>query len=428
MKKLQNISERIEEIKNFAKANNNEISLFIVQDIIKNKKTGVDEDLLNLALHQLQEEGIRILPLSMDEGYKADIDEPDKFIPSDVNITQVPTNISNIMDRLENREFDLTPAFQRHGGLWNEKKQSQLIESLMLKIPLPAFYFDATKEDEWIVIDGLQRLTAFQNYLVGNKQEDGSRKKNIFQGLQYLTDFNGKTFDDLPRQYIRRIKESLIVAYTVTQGTPDEVVFNIFQRINTGGIQLNDQEIRQALYSGRGTDLIKKLAERKEFKEATQFAIRSERMLDREYALRFLSFTELDYKKEYKGNIDNFLIKGLKKANNFNEKDIMRVTKRFVQVMNICKDVFGKYAFRKYNKDFRRGPINKAIFEIWAICFSELDHEQLEKIKENKEKFVAEFGEILMDTDFLTMLKAGDQYSFIKRVDTCRRFVKEFLC
>lgn len=428
MKNLQNISERIEEIKNFAKTNNNEISLFIVQDIIKNKKTGVDEDLLNLALHQLQEEGIRILPLSMDEGYKADIGEPDKFIPSDVNITQVPTNISNIMDRLENREFDLTPAFQRHGGLWNEKKQSQLIESLMLKIPLPAFYFDATKEDEWIVIDGLQRLTAFQNYLVGNKQEDGSRKKNIFQGLQYLTDFNGKTFDDLPRQYIRRIKESPLVAYTVTQGTPDEVVFNIFQRINTGGIQLNDQEIRQALYSGRGTDLIKELAERKEFKEATQFAVRSERMLDREYALRFLSFTELDYKKEYKGNIDNFLIKGLKKANNFNEKDIMRVTKRFVRVMNICKDVFGKYAFRKYNKDFRRGPINKAIFEIWAICFSELDHEQFEKIKENKEKFVAEFGEILMDTDFLTMLKAGDQYSFIKRVDTCRRFVKEFLC
>ncbi len=428
MKNLQTISDRIEEIKNFAKANDNEISLFIVQDIIKNKKTGVDEDLLNRALHELQEQGIRILPLDMDEGYKADMDEPDKFIPSDVNITQIPTNISNIMDRLENREFDLTPAFQRHGGLWNEEKQSQLIESLMLKIPLPAFYFDASKEDEWIVIDGLQRLTTFQNYLVGNRQEDGSMKKSSFIGMQYLTDFNGKTFDDLPRQYIRRIKESPIVAYTVTQGTPDEVVFNIFQRINTGGIQLNDQEIRQALYSGKGTDLIKELAERKEFLEATQFAVKSERMLDREYVLRFLSFTELDYKKEYKGNIDNFLIKGLKKANNFNEKDISRVTEQFVRVMNVCKDIFGKYAFRKYNKDFRRGPINKAIFEIWAICFSKLDNEQLEKIKESKDKFVAEFGEILANTEFATALKAGDQYSLTKRVDTCQKFVKEFLC
>lgn len=123
MKNLQTISDRIEEIKNFAKANDNEISLFIVQDIIKNKKTGVDEDLLNRALHQLKEQGIRILPLDMDEGYKADMNEPDKFIPSDVNITQVPTNVSNIMELLENREFDLTPAFQRNGGLWNEKSR-----------------------------------------------------------------------------------------------------------------------------------------------------------------------------------------------------------------------------------------------------------------------------------------------------------------
>lgn len=96
--------------------------------------------------------------------------------------------------------------------------------------------------------------------------------------------------------------------------------------------------------------------------------------------------------------------------------------------MNACKDIFGKYAFRKYNKDFRRGPINKAIFEIWAICFSELDNEQLEKIRENKDKFIIEFGEILVNNEFVTALKAGDQYSLTKRVETCQKFVKEFLC
>lgn len=425
---MQDISNRIKEIEDFAKENDNEISLFVVQDIIKNKTSGIDEDLLNRAIYRLREEGIKILPLDMDEGYMADIDEPDRFIPSDVNITQVPTNISNIMERLENEEYDLTPAFQRHGGLWDEKKQSQLIESLMLKIPLPAFYFDASTEDKWVVIDGLQRLTSFQNYLVGNIQEDGTRKKHCFTGMQYLKDFNDKTFDELPRQYIRRIKESSIVAYTVTKGTPDEVVFNIFQRINTGGIQLNDQEIRQALYSGTGTDLIKELAERKEFKEATQFAVKPDRMLDREYVLRFLSFTELDYKKEYKGNIDNFLIKGLKKANTFSEEDIARVTKQFVRVMNVCKIIFGKYAFRKYNKKFRRGPINKAIFEIWAICFNELDDKQLEEIMMKKNEFVDKFGDLLSETEFTTLLKAGDQYSFLKRIDAVRKFVEEFLC
>ena len=85
MKDLQAISGRMEEIISFAKANDNEISLFIVQDIIKNKKTGIDEDLLNMALYQIKEQGIKVLPADMDEGYKADTDEPDKFIPSDVN-------------------------------------------------------------------------------------------------------------------------------------------------------------------------------------------------------------------------------------------------------------------------------------------------------------------------------------------------------
>lgn len=427
MKSIQNVSSRIKEIEDFARKNDNEISLFVVQDIIKNKTVGIDEDLLNRVLNQLRKEGIRILPLDMDEGYKTDLDEPDKFIPSDVNITQVPTNVSNIMERLENEEYDLMPAFQRHGGLWSVEKQSRLIESLMLKIPLPAFYFNASREDKWVVIDGLQRLTAFQNYLVGEELEDGSCEKYVFQGMQYLRDFNGKTFDELPRQYIRRIKESSIVAYTVTKGTPEEVVFNIFQRINTGGVQLNDQEIRQALYSGRGTDLIKEMAEMEAFKEATQFAVKPERMLDREYALRFLSFTELDYEKEYKGNIDSFLIKGLKKANTFDEKDCVRVTRRFVRVMKACKSIFGKYAFRKYNRDFRRGPINKAIFEIWAICFGELSNKQLKSIEMNKDEFLCQFGQLLEDQDFAVALKAGDKYSFVKRIEMSRDLIEEFL-
>lgn len=427
MKDIQDISGRIKEIEDFARENNNEISFFVVQDIIKNKMAGVDEDLLNRAIDRLREEGIRILPLDMDEGYKTELDEPDKFIPSDVNITQIPTNVSNIMERLENEEYDLMPAFQRHGGLWSIEKQSRLIESLMLKIPLPAFYFDASREDKWVVIDGLQRLTAFQNYLVGEDLEDGSREKYKFQGMQYLRDFNGKTFDELPRQYIRRIKESSIVAYTVTKGTPEEVVFNIFQRINTGGVQLNDQEIRQALYSGIGTDLIKEMAEMEVFKEATQFAVKPDRMLDREYALRFLSFTELDYEKEYKGNIDNFLIKGLKEANVFDANDCGRVIRRFVRVMKACKSIFGKYAFRKYNKDFRRGPINKAIFEIWAICFGELNVIQLKRIEKNKDEFLRQFGELLENSDFAVALKAGDRYSFMKRIEMSRELIEEFL-
>lgn len=427
MKNIQEIDDRLNEIEEFAKDNDNKISLFVVQDIIKNKKDGIDEDILNQVMEVLRQKGIRILPEDEDEGYEAYKDEPDKFIPADVNISQNPMNISNIMERIDNQEFDMSPAFQRNSDLWSKDKQSQLIESLMLKIPLPAFYFDASSEDKWIVIDGLQRLTAFQNYLVGKYNEEGIKEKYRFTGLQYLTDFNDKTFDDLPRQYIRRIKEAAMVVYTVNKGTPDEIVFNIFQRINTGGVPLNDQEIRQALYSGEGTELLKTLAEKEEFRQATQYAVKSERMLDREYVLRFISFTVMNFREEYKGNIDSYLIKGLKLANTFDEEQKEKVSAKFIRTMDACSNIFGRLAFRKYNSKYRRGPINKAIFEIWSICFNDLTDGQLKKIIDNKDKFIDRFGELLADNNFSTMLKSGDQYSYSKRIETCENMVKEFI-
>lgn len=170
-------------------------------------------------MERLHELGIVLCPEEEEEGYPAEETNKDTFIPAEVNIVQRNVNVYNLMERLENEEIDLAPDFQRSKGLWSMDAQSRLIESLMLKIPIPAFYFDAAKEDKWIVIDGLQRLTAFSNFLVGipaaENGEDGKPKriKQKFSGLQYLDDFNGCTFDELPRQYARRIKETSLVAY-----------------------------------------------------------------------------------------------------------------------------------------------------------------------------------------------------------------------
>ena len=180
--------------------------------------------------------------------------------------------------------------------------------------------------------------------------------KQKFTGLQYLRDFNGHTFDELPRQYVRRIKETSIVAYTVEKGTPDEIVFNIFQRINTGGaIVLNDQEIRQALYQGKATELIERLAENKIFLDVTQNAVKTKRMQDREYATRFLAFTQLDYRTEYLCDIDSYLIKAMKLVNTYNDIEITKIEENFERIMVYCGQIFGKYAFRRYNENWRRG-------------------------------------------------------------------------
>lgn len=425
MKKV--LEEKLEQIVQFARTKNNTISHNTVIDILKDKEDQLTEQDIVDAIGELGYRGVIIAPED-DEEYLANETDPDTFIPAEVQISQRTINVYNLMERLDNEEIDLAPSFQRKGDLWSLEEQSRLIESLMLKIPIPAFYFNAADDDKWIVIDGLQRLSAFYNFLVGKKEEGSyKRKKEEFQGMQYLKDFNGCTFDALPRQYIRRIKETTLVAYNVEKGTPDEIVFNIFQRINTGGMILKPQEIRQALYQGKATLLIEKLAECDEFLEATQRSVRNDRMQDREYITRFIAFTELDFKKEYKGNIDEYLIKAMKLVNTYDEEDLERIERSFKRIMNYCTKVFGKYAFRKYNKNQRRGPINKAIFEMWIVCFSELSDSQLNKLVYDQRQFLKRFEKRQQDNDFVTAVKAGDQYSVNRRIEMARELVREFI-
>lgn len=420
MKKI--IQEKLEEITRLANQRDGAISKEIMLDILYDKDEDISEEEIQEVCAELEKREIYF-----DEEYIADSIEPDLFIPATVNIAQRPMNVYNLMERLINKEIDLSPGFQRHGDLWPLDRQSRLIESLMLKIPIPTFYFDAADDANWIVIDGLQRLTAFNKYLVGIEDKTGVLVKERFEGLQYLRDFNGLTFDELPRQYIRRIKESLVTVYTVEKGTPEAVVYNIFQRINTGGLELNAQEIRQALWTGNVTNLISELAASEEFITATQGKIKTKRMEDREFVTRFIAFTELNYREEYHGNIDNYLIKAMKQVNAYNDKQLEEIRYRFKRVMRYCYEIFGEYAFRKYNSNWRRGPINKAIFELWSVCFTELSDSQLDKVCTQKESFLKAFGSLMQNSEFVTALKAGDQYSTAKRIEMARKLIKEYV-
>lgn len=420
------VEEKIEQMISFAEKQDTIIRYNRVLDILYDKDASITEETISYVVDRLEQKGIIVIRDS-DEDYENAASDVDNFIPADVNISQRPMNVYNLMERLENEEINLAPEFQRNENLWSPEQQTRLIESLMLKIPIPTFYFNAADDDKWIVIDGLQRLSAFKNFLVGNIDENGERRKEKFTGLQYMRDFENLTFDDLPRQYVRRIKETPIVAYTVERGTPDGIVYNIFQRINTGGLELKPQEIRQALYVGKATALLQKLAEKEEFLQATQHSISTERMADREYVNRFIAFTELDYVLEYKGNIDEYLRKALKKVNHYDEKELLRVEKSFYRVMLYCKKIFGKYAFRKYNEKRRRGPINKALFESWSLIFSELSDEELDILVQKREELLERFGKELQNADYINALKSGDQYSVARRIEMTKNVVKEII-
>jgi len=131
------------------------------------------------------------------------IKEP--FDPAKINIITKPLTIDLLRKRLEEKEIDMDTGFQRKAGLWNDKKQSQLIESILIRLPLPAFYFDASNDTKWLVVDGLQRLSTLKNFLVD--------KTLALTNLEYLKQYDGKSFLDLPRELQRRIEETQITAY-----------------------------------------------------------------------------------------------------------------------------------------------------------------------------------------------------------------------
>jgi len=375
--------KQLQEIKNWALENGNQISYITLLDLLKYERQPIinDEAAINQIVRELVEQGIRVEPLDEGETYQAQADERDGFVPALVDITSLTQNVSTLMERLFNEEIDLSPAFQNY--LIGERKTTESGESILVK-----------------------------------------RK---FEGLQYLQDFNGKTFDELPRQYIRRIKEAQVIIFGVQKGTPENVVYNIFERINTGGLKLEPQEIRNAMYHGKASELAKKLAEGKEFLDATLYAVKPKRMADQEYVIRFMAFTELDYQTEYKDDIDHFLILTMKKINDYSDKDLKRIEKNFMKVMRYSKDIFEKNAFRKVGDGGRRGPINKALFELFSVCFSELKEEQLDKIVNNRAEFLKRYGKLFQEKDFISALRSGKRTDCIRRINKGRELIKEFI-
>uniref|UniRef100_UPI004057B880 GmrSD restriction endonuclease domain-containing protein n=1 Tax=Candidatus Electronema sp. TaxID=2698783 RepID=UPI004057B880 len=222
------------------------------------------------------------------------------FDPTFINIIQKQDTLRNIIERLKNNEIDMNTDFQREGELWDAGKMSRLIESILIRFPLPAFYFDATNDDSWLVVDGLQRLSSIRKFVIEKNQSEKLR----LRGLEYLGVLTGKTYDDLPRPHQRRIDECSVTLFLIQPGTPDEVKFSIFRRVNTGGLTLNFQEIRNALTSQILRDYLRELAGDTYMKKT--IGTKTKRMQDQELVLRFLAFYTMDYSQSKK-NITVFL-------------------------------------------------------------------------------------------------------------------------
>lgn len=285
----------------------------------------------------------------------------------------------------ERKELQLDPDYQRE-LVWKSKQKSELIESILMKIPIPIFYFFRTDEGRIQVVDGQQRINAVISFM---------DNQFSLSSLSVIRDIEGKKFKDLKPSQQRAIEDYSIDVYLIQPPTPEEVVLDIFDRVNRGGTKLNKQEMRNAIYQGNSTRLLKTLAETPSFKEIVGNFIDTQKMKDRYMILRFLGFylyfsNQLDG-VEYRGKLDEFLAEVMKKINKMSEDQVQKLSNLFTCTMDFIAQHHDSTIFRFYSIGENRRPINMLLFESLTYLFVECKKRNIElsqhKINHLKEEF-----------------------------------------
>lgn len=333
---------------------------------LNSPKTIKNTESIEIPLIDKQEEDIE------EEQIDEDILLEKPFDPTKINIETKTPSLDTLISRIREKEIqmDTTTYFQRQDDLWDNTKQSRLIESILIRFPLPAFFFDASDDDNWLVVDGLQRLSSIRNFCVTQTLK--------LTNLEFLTQFNGYKWDDLSGDLKRVIKEAQMVIYKIMPGTPTDVKFNIFKRINTGGLVLEPQEIRHALFQGKPAQFIAELGKNDAFLKATNGKIKTHRMLDRDFANRFLAFYLLGF-ENYTPDLDTFMSKAMARIYDMPKEELEKITNDYSEAMVISKKIFKDETFRKVHKSSKRlPPINKALFDALATQFAVLNQAERE--------------------------------------------------
>ena len=362
----------------------------------------------------------------------------------ELDIRDTSMTIKYITEKVIEGRIITDPDFQRN-VVWNSKQQSTFIESIILNIPLPPIYLNLNSNGEYIIVDGLQRATTFQKFLEIDEKGNGFELSD----LKLLKQLNGKRFKELTPLMQTEIKDKKIICYIIRPSVPIKIVYDIFNRINTGGTILTRQEVRNCIYIGSSTVLLSHLANEEYFRKAIDNGISEKRMKDREVILRYLAFQLFNY-KEYDGDMDDFLGKTMKRINNivnssvdnfknseiylksyqeeykeknikiFNSIDkIKELIDDFEKVMRMTYEIFEKKNFR-FPTSENRGRINIALLESVGYFFS-LHSEKF--LKNNKSIIKNNFNNLLKNNEYLkavrtsTSGKKSVQIRFEKAID-----------
>jgi len=322
------------------------------------------------------------------------LEQTEPFDPKKVDVSISNPNLGALIERLRHKEIDLMPDFQRSGDLWSKQAQSRLIESILIRLPVPAFYFDAIDDEKWQIVDGLQRLSAIKNFIID--------KKLALTNLEFLKEYEGAHYDDLPRALRRRIDEFQTSVYLIKPGTPFVMKYSLFNRINTGGLKLTPQEIRhamsQSIRKGVASRFLTSITKEPAFQKVV--GNKGKRMSYQELILRHMAFRLFDI-SNYKSSLPKFLDAAMNELGKVDDSVLQDLKKTFLLSVDTAYKVFGKDSFRRTLADPNRNKVvNKPLFESLSVNLALINDEVRNNIVNNSESFRKEFKELLQSERF----------------------------
>lgn len=333
----------------------------------------------------------------------------------------VDYNLESLSQLINKKIIDLAPKYQRRER-WDIKRKSKLIESFLMNVPIPPIFLNEDNSGRYSVIDGKQRLTSINDFLTG---------KLILTGLNVFKDINDKVFNDLPTDFQNSLKiRATIRAIIILRQSDSDIKYEVFQRLNTGGVSLNPQEIRNSAFPGRLNDKIIELSQGNIFhsmlgvKTKEKSRIYKE-MKDVELVLRFFSLKDnwMKYAGGLKGILDTFMDKN----KDMESKQVENYAKHFIETIQNVKIIFGENgSFRRWlppNKKWKQ-QVSAPLYDVQMIsCYKKNKNLLLA----NRAKIFAQFKKLFQDDYFLDSIQsstANPKY-FIYRIEKFNKIIND---
>lgn len=389
-----------------------------------NKKDMVEEGMVNskLSLKELlnKAEENEMTLLGVEYEKEADSDEvSEEEVPyrvDDIRIDQKMISLFQMCRWIDMGTLNLRPEYQRN-LVWNLQKKSLLIESLMLRIPIPAFYLDEDSDGNKTVIDGLQRLSTIHDFINGGFS---------LKGLQYLKECNKKTYMELDKKYTNRIDDTQFAVNILDVRCPDMVKFDVFRRINTGGVALNSQEVRNIMANTEARNLLGAMSASQEFLSATRHRVNDVRMGAQELCLRFIAYYRIyDKKKGFTSfpEMTKLLDQTMLDVNEMSARQKAMYLELFKKSMRKCEALFGEKTFSKPQSPYL---INRALFTSLSIFMDDVvqEDDQLRKKRRQAERVMERYMKVSEYYNAITS-STGSRNNMEIQFDMAKKLLEE---